>query len=250
MAITSKKGDLFETTHWSVVLHATAPGPGGQANEALAQLCRIYWRPIFAFICHRGYSVTDAQDLTQDFFVRMLKGNLLQLADPSRGRFRSLLFKSLQNFLSDAQAKRNTIKRGTAVDFVSWDERIAEAPSHLSLPVHALEALSPECAFDLRWAATVVERALQNLREECEGCGRRRAFDLIGRYLAGEEEKISYGDLAQKLGLSLPEVKRLIYQMRQRFRELLRHEVAQTVESTGEIDAEIRYLCSILAASK
>lgn len=250
LATPAKEADLFETTHWSVVLQAAPGGSDERTHDALAQLCRIYWRPIFAFICHRGYPVTDAQDLTQDFFVTLLKGNLLRLADPSRGRFRSLLFKSIQNFLIDAQARRKTLKRGAGVDFVSFDERMAEAPSHLAIPLRTLEALSPECAFDLRWAATVVERALQQLREECDACGRRRAFDLIGHHLTGSGEEISYADLAQKLGLPLPAVKRLIYQMRQRFRGLLRHEVAQTVESPEEIEAEIRYLCTALAAAR
>jgi RNA polymerase sigma-70 factor (ECF subfamily) len=180
----------------------------------------------------------------------MLEGNFLKLADPSRGRFRSLLFKSLQNFLIDAKARQDTIKRGAKVDFISWDERIAEAPSHLSIPVRALETLSPECAFDLRWAATVIERSLQRMREECEACGRRRAFDLIGHYLTGDGDGISYVNLAQKLGIAVPEVRRLLYQMRQRFRDLLRSEVAQTVETPEEIDAEIRYLCAALAAAK
>lgn len=192
--------------------------------------------------------MTDAQDLTQDFFVMVLEGNLLQLADPSRGRFRSLLLKSLTNFLLDATEKRQTEKRGGKINFVSWDDWMAEAPSQLSIPVRTLESLSPESIFDLRWAATVVERALRRLREECESRGRRRLFDLINGYLIADRADISYSNIAQKLGVAEPEVKRLLYRMRQRYRDLLRDEVAQTVERSDDVDEEIRYLCVVLAA--
>lgn len=192
--------------------------------------------------------MTDAQDLTQDFFVMVLEGNLLKLADPSRGRFRSLLLKSLKNFLLDATEKRHAEKRGGKINFVSWDDWMAEAPSQLSIPVRTLESLSPESIFDLRWAATVVERALRRLREECESRGRRRLFDLINGYLIADRADVSYSKIAQKLGATEPEVKRLLHRMRQRYRDLLRDEVAQTVERSDDVDEEIRYLCVALAA--
>src|SRR5450432_3702169 len=129
----------FATTRWSLVLSSLdVESDDGKAREALAQLCRIYWRPIFAFICRKGHSVPDAQDLTQDFFVMVLKGNLLQHADRNRGRFRSLLLEALQNFLIDAHDKRHARKRGGDVQFVSWDDWMAEAPSHLSMPAAAI----------------------------------------------------------------------------------------------------------------
>jgi RNA polymerase sigma-70 factor (ECF subfamily) len=242
--------DQFKTTHWSVVLHADPMSPDPKGTGALAQLCRTYWRPIFAFVCRRGYPVTDAQDLTQDFFMMILKGNFLKLADPSRGRFRALLLTSLKNFLADMAEKRHAEKRGSKFEFVSWDDWMAEAPSHLSIPVRTLERLSPERVFDLRWAATIVERALQRLREECESRGRRRLFDLISTYLTVEREDVSYAVIAEKLGAPESEVKRLLYQMRQRYRDLLRVEVAHTVEHPEDIDAEIRYLCLTLASAE
>lgn len=180
----------------------------------------------------------------------ILKGNFLKLADPSRGRFRALLLKSLKNFLADMAEKRHAEKRGNKFEFVSWDDWMAEAPSHLSIPVRTLEQLSPERVFDLRWAATIVERALQHLREECEGRGRRRLFDLISTYLTAERADVSYAGIAQKLGVPESEVKRLLYQMRQRYRDLLRVEVAHTVEHPDDIDAEIRYLCLTLASAQ
>lgn len=180
----------------------------------------------------------------------VLEGNLLKLADPSRGRFRSLLLKSLKNFLADASEKRHAQKRGGKLNFVSWDDWMAEAPSQLSIPVQTLENLSPEKVFDLRWAATIVERALRRLREECESRGRRRLFDLISCYLTADRAEISYASIAQKLGASEAEVKRLLHRMRQRYRDLLRAEVTQTVGPSGDVDEEIRYLCLALAASE
>src|ERR1700730_4670245 len=242
--------DQFVTTHWSMVLQANLDRFNQGGNEALTQLCRTSWRPIFAFVCRSGYPVSDAQDLTQDFFVTVLKGNLLKLADPSRGRFRSLLLKSLKNFLADAIEKSHAVKRGGKFDFVSWDDWMAEAPSQLCLPLRTVENLSPEKVFDLRWAATIVEQALHRLREECESRGRRRLFNLVSVYLTGERADISYAEIGQKLGIGESEVKRLLYQIRQRYRDLLRDEVAQTVEDPGDIDEEIRYLCLALAAAE
>ena len=247
-AATPASANQFATTQWSVVLGANPARRKQQGSVALTQLCQTYWRPIFAFICRRGYPVSDAQDLTQDFFIMVLEGNLLKLADPSRGRFRSLLLKSLKNFLLDAAEKRQAEKRGGKINFISWDDWMAEAPSQLSIPVRTLESLSPESIFDLRWAATVVERALRRLREECESRGRRRLFDLINGYLIADRADISYSNIAQKLGVAEPEVKRLLHRMRQRYRDLLRDEVAQTVERSGDVDEEIRYLCVVLAA--
>jgi DNA-directed RNA polymerase specialized sigma24 family protein len=209
-----------------------------------------HWRPIFAFICHRGYSVSDAQDLTQDFFVMLLKGNLIQNADPNRGRFRSLLLKSLQHFLIDASEKRHARKRGGDVQFVSWDDWMAEAPSRLSISEQTLKRWPAEKIFDVRWAATVVEQALHRLAEECEGRGRRRVFDALSVSLTAEREDVSYANLSTTLGVPETSVKRLLHQLRQRYRSLLRDEVAQTVEKSAEVDEEIRYLCAALAAGQ
>ena len=200
-----------------------------EANSGLAQLCQIYWRPIFSFIYRRGYSAPDAQDLTQDFFVVMLEGSLLQSADPERGRFRSLLIKSLQNFLIDAQVKRRTQKRGGDLQFVSWEKWMAEAPSQLSMSAQALETAPAEALFDLSWAAAVAEEALRRLRVECESKGRRRVYEVLSSYLATERDYISYHDLAGTLGVPEPTVKSLLHQFRKRYRALLREEVAKTL---------------------
>ena len=243
--------DRFGTTHWSVVLACADSGGDDQAaRKALAELCKIYWRPIFAFVCRRGYEPNDAEDLTQDFFVMVLEGNLLNLADPARGRFRALLMEALRRFLKDASVARQAQKRGGRLKFLSWEHWMAEAPSQLSLPAHALESWPPEKLYDLRWAATVIEQAMRRLREECESRGRRRLFDLMSPYLAADRSEISYLSVAQKLGVAGPQVKKLIHRLRQRYRELLRDEVAHTVEYSADIDEEIRYLCGVLAAAE
>jgi len=241
----------FKTTRWSIVLSCADSGTDdAEAQAALAELCKIYWRPVFAFICRQGHSVPDAQDLTQDFFARVLKGRLLQSADRSRGRFRSLLLKALQRFLQDEVDKRSARKRGGDVRFVSWDDWMAEAPSHLSIPGPESDNWSPERIFDVRWAATVVERALRRLGDECEKRGRRRIFDVLSNCLAAEREDVSYATFARILGLEETAVKNLVHRLRGRYRSLLREEVAQTVWEAKEIDDELRYLCAALAASE
>jgi RNA polymerase sigma factor (sigma-70 family) len=247
-ALKSDRQNGFVTTRWSVVLSCGTPEERGRA--ALAELCRIYWRPIFAFICRRGYSIPDAQDLTQDFFVMIIEGNLLQLADPCRGRFRSLLLKAAQNFLIDSHAWRKAQKRGGKVQFVCWNEWMAEAPSQLS--IHACEAGTwpAEKIYDVRWAATVVERALHRLGEECENRGRRRMFSVLSKYLAAERSDVSYVTIGNDLGVSPEAVKRLLHRLRERYRVILREEVLHTVESAAEVDEEIRYLCAVLASDE
>ena len=178
----------------------------------------------------------------------MLEGNWLKHADPSRGRFRSLLLKSLQNFLNDAVSKKRAQKRGGEVQFVSWDDWMAEAPSQLTIPAQALESWPAERLFDLRWAATVVEQALRRLREECESHGKLRAFEALRSCLGAEREDVNYSTLSQTLGVDEPTVKRLVHRLRQRYRTLLREEVAETVADPSEIDDEIRHLCGVLAA--
>lgn len=241
---------VFATTRWSLILSAAeSDNDELKAREALAELCRAYWRPIFLFVSRRGYSTQEAQDLTQDFFVMILKTNWLKHADEHRGRFRSFLLRSLQNFLSHAREKRTAIKRGGMLEFVSWDDWMAEAPSQLSVPAETLKSMPPERLFDLRWAATVVEHALQRLREECESKGRLRLFEALSGHLASERTDVSYAELASALGISEVMVKKQLHNLRQRYRWLLRDEVAHTVENAADVDDEIRYLCAVLAVS-
>lgn len=241
---------LFTTTRWSLVLAGANPdGDTQKSAEALAELCRTYWRPVFSYVCRRGYSPEDAQDLTQDFFLMILKTNWLQQADQGRGRFRSLLLKSVQNFLHNVTDTKQTLKRGGAVEFVSWDAWMAEAPSQISISPRAFESLAPERLFDLRWAATVVDQALRRLREECESKGRLRLFEGLRDYLAAEHADISYANIGAALGIEDVVVKKQLHNLRERYRWLLRDEVAHTVANAGDVDDEIRHLCAALATA-
>ena len=241
----------FVTTRWSIVLSCSdSASDEEKAQAALAELCKIYWRPVFAFICRQGHSVPDAQDLTQEFFGRVIKGRLIQSADRNKGRFRSLLLKALQRFLYDEGDKRHARKRGGNLSFVSWDDWMTEAPTHLSIPEQQSNKWSPERIFDVRWAATVVERALRRLGDECEKHGRRRVFDVLSTCLTADREEVSYAKLARILGIQETAVKRLVHRLRERYRTLLREEVADTVRGTNEIDDELRYLCAALSAAK
>ena len=240
---------VFATTHWSLVLAgANADIEEQKRRQALAELCRIYWRPAFSYICRRGYSPEDAQDLTQDFFVMILESDWLQRADESRGRFRSFLLKSLQNFLSHATERDRARKRGGGLTFISWDEWTAKAASQMSIPAQVSDAL-PERLFEWRWATTVVEKALQRLREECEARGRLRLFETLSAYLTTERGETSYASLAASLGIAETVVKKQLHNLRQRYRWLLREEVSQTLENPADIDDEIRHLCAALAAA-
>jgi RNA polymerase sigma-70 factor (ECF subfamily) len=241
----------FMTTRWSIVLSCSdSASDEDKAQVALAELCKIYWRPVFAFICRQGHSVPDAQDLTQEFFAKVLKGRLLQSADRNRGRFRSLLRTALQRFLHDEGDKRHAQKRGADLRFVSWDDWMTEAPSHLSIPEHESDDWSPEVIFDVRWAATVVERALRRLGDECEKHGRRRVFDVLSSCLTADRQDVSYATFARILGLRETAVKNLVHRLRERYRALLREEVAETVGGENEIDDELRYLCAALSAGE
>jgi RNA polymerase sigma-70 factor (ECF subfamily) len=156
----------------------------------------------------------------------------------------------LQRFLQDEVDKRSARKRGGDLRFVSWDDWMAEAPSHLSIPKQESDNWPPERIFDVRWAATVVERALRRLGDECEKRGRRRIFDVLSGSLAAERQDVSYATFARILGLEETAVKNLVHRLRDRYRNLLREEVAQTVGGANQIDDELRYLCAALAASE
>jgi RNA polymerase sigma-70 factor (ECF subfamily) len=248
--IKDDRGSRFSTTRWSLILTCASSNgttTGETASRALSELCQIYWRPIFEFLCRRGYSVPDAQDLTQDFFVMIIEGNFLSVADPNRGRFRSFLLKALQNFVNDNHDWRKAEKRGGGKQFVPWNDWMAESPSHFSPLFTGMENLPPEKVFDLRWAVTVTEQALRRLTEECETCGRRRMFSVLGKYLMTERAEVSYASLSESLGVPESAVKRLLHHLRGRYRAILREAVAQTVEAAADVDEEIHYLCAVLA---
>ena len=241
----------FVTTRWHLLVQ---PGQGGALDAgaetaALGHLAQTYWRPIWAIIVRRGYSPADAQDLTQDFFVAISQGKLLQLADPERGRFRSLLRRALQNFVADRAAKRSAVKRGGQFTFLPWEEWMSRTSTDLPLPSPAFEAWPDDRLFDAGWAMAVAAEALRQLRVEYEASGRRGEFEILSKYLTAERSEISYGALGEALQAPAEVVKRRLRQMRVRYRNHLRTEVAATVHTPAEIEDEIRYLCVALSAA-
>ena len=232
--------EVFATTQWQLVLDCCeADSPVAEA--ALAELCKIYWRPIYFYIRRRGYGVEDAEDLTQDFFAHILAKQWLDRADPKRGKFRAFLLTSLKRFLIDANERAKTQKRGGSVAFIPFHEVTAE----LQYIADEGNQPSPEATFDAHWAASVVREALKRLAERYESKGKESIFRALKPFLAGEVG-MSTNQLAGSLGLAASAVKTLLYRMRQRYGELLRDEVAKTLTDPNDVDAEISYLCSII----
>ena len=231
----------FPATHWSVVLtagHDSSPG----AREALEQLCRAYWYPLYAYIRRRGCSAEDAQDLTQEFFVQLLRKNYPARADRAKGRFRTFLLHVLSQFLADRRERATALKRGGGQSVISLDEEAAEDRYRLEVP----DELTPEKLFERRWAQTVLDRALTRLRDEFVAQGREAAYEVLRAFEPGEQNSFSYAEAAARLGVSESAVKSMIHRLRQRHGELVREEIAHTVPSMAEIDEELRHLISVL----
>lgn len=232
---------LFATTHWSVVL-AAGEQDEAQAAAALERLCRDYWYPLYAYVRRRGYRPEDAQDLTQSFFARLLERDVLARASPERGRFRSFLLRTLQNFLADEHDRAVARKRDPGQPLLAWDAMDAEAR-------YALEPsaeVSPDRLFERRWATTVLEQTWARLEAEYVAEGKAEVFRELRRFNSAQENAPSYAEVAGKLGLPENTVKSLVHRLRRRYRTLLRAEIAHTVADPGGIDEEIRYLLRVL----
>jgi RNA polymerase sigma factor (sigma-70 family) len=232
----------FQTTHWSVVLRAVdAQSP--EAREALEQLCRAYWYPLYAFVRRKGYGPHDAADLTQEFFCQLLRTHALDRVAPSKGRFRSFLLASLEHQLTNEWNRARCQKRGGGALLFSLDGAVAEERYALD-PV---DTQTPEKVFDRRWAESLLNRALARLREECDSEVRSQRFQEVKNFLLGEQKAASFAEAAARLSMTLGAVKGLVHRLRRRFRELIREEIAQTVAAPEEIDEEIRHLFAAFA---
>jgi RNA polymerase sigma factor (sigma-70 family) len=231
----------FLTTHWSVVLTA-AHSDSTQARDALAKLCQTYWHPLYAYVRRRGYSPQDAEDLTQGFFAQLLERNAVSTVNPEKGRFRSFLLASLNHFILDEWDKSRAQKRG-AGKLVSFDTEQAE--SWLEQAPSA--TLTPEQAFELRWAITLLEQVYRRLEEEHRQEGRAELFEVLRTTLAGPGNSAPYAELGQRLSLNENAVKVAVHRLRQRYRALLRQTIAETVETEAEVEEELRYLLRIVA---
>ena len=231
----------FATTHWSVVL-AAGHQEWPQAAEALEKLCRIYWYPLYAFVRRQGYEAHDAEDLTQEFFARFLAKEYFGRADPARGRFRNFLLTCLKHFLSEQRRQAGRLKRGGGHTLLSWDSLTAEERYRSEVA----DAATPEQIYDRRWALTLRERVLAQLGEEQAAAGKGALFAQLKDHLWGEGSGRGYTEAAERLGMAGGALKVTVHRLRQRYRQLLRHEVAHTVAATHEIDEELRYLVAAI----
>lgn len=235
-----KEGEgAFTITHWSVIL-AAGQGASPESEAALAALCQVYWRPLYAYVRRRRNGEHDAQDLTQEFFARFLEKNYVAQADREKGRFRSFLLASMNHFLANEWDRANTLKRGGGSAFIPWDE--LEHEPQATLESH----LPPDRLYERQWALTVIEQVFARLREECAAAGKAGLYDALRGYLSGEKSAMSYADAAGPLQTTAGSVQVAVHRLRKRYGELLRGEIAQTVSRPGEVDEELRHLFAAL----
>ena len=237
----------FHTTRWTMVMRAAQSQAQG-GPSALAELCRVYWYPLYIFARRRGHSPEDAQDLTQGFFLHLLERRAPTGVDRLKGKFRSFLLASFQNHLSDVGDRARRYKRGGDKEFVQLDAEDAEE-RYRREPV---EFLTAEKIFDARWAMTVLGEALKRLRQEYATAGKTSTFEALRVFLDPNRSTAppSYDEVANRLELSTGGVKTLIHRLRKRYTALLKEEVGRTVSDPSEIDEEIHALCEAVIASE
>ena len=238
----SSRAGRFATTHWSVVLAAANPA-SAKSLDALAALCEAYWYPLYAFVRRNGHNPEDAQDLTQEFFARLLEKNYLADVARDKGRFRSFLLASLKHFLANEWDKARARKRGGGQSFIRLDDKTAESRYKLE----PRDSASADKLFERRWALTLLERVLARLREQHTAAGKAKQFDALKAFIGGERGAEGYAAVGAALGMSEANVKVSVHRLRKRYRELLRDEIAQTVGSEAEVEGEIRHLFAALS---
>ena len=238
----TSRNHWFVTTRWSVVL-AARHGEDTRARAALETLCRAYWYPLYTFVRRLGHSPHDAEDLVQSFFERLLEKRSLKAADPAKGRFRSFLLVALKHFLANEWDRARAAKRGggaapLSLDGLPPEERYAKEPA---------TDLSPDRLYDRRWALTLLERVMARLEAEQAQAGHRPLFAQLKQALTAPRTEVPHAVLANRLGMSEGAVKVAIHRLRQRYRVLLEEEIAHTVGSAGDAEAERRDLFSALS---
>ena len=230
----------FDETNWWVVDKAGHPDQP-QAEEARALLCRTYWYPVYGYICRLGHTHQDAQDLTQEFFARVLEKNYLQAAAAEKGRFRSFLLLLLKRFLADEWDRARRQKRGGGVPMVSLDA----ADTRFLRRQEFAEATTPDKAFDLAWAESLLRHALESLEQELAAAGKEATFRELKACLTGDNE-VTCAATAERLGMSVSNLKVTVHRLRARLRDLVRAEIANTANSPEEVEAEVRDLYAAL----
>jgi RNA polymerase sigma factor (sigma-70 family) len=247
--VPSKTEDLaqgrFNTTHWSIVLACSGENDANQAREALAKLFQTYWYPLYAYTRRRGYGEQDAQDLVQAFCVHLQEKHALAKADPQRGKFRTFLLSSLQNFLANEKARAHAQKRGGGHEIIFLDAEDARTRYRLE-PAHKL---TPEAIFEMRWAHAVLEETLTGLRADFVARGKERLFNGLASFLTFDEPGDSYQQAATRLGLPLSAIKTTVHRLRQDYRTKLREEIGRTVSAPDEIEDELLHLRKVLSAA-
>jgi len=234
----------FHTTHWTIVMTAAQSQVQG-GPSALAELCRLYWYPLYVFARRRGHSPEDAQDLTQGFFLHLLEHRALAHVDRLKGKFRSFLLASFQNYLSVEANRARCLKRGGSCEFVTLD--LERAESHYLL--EPADSLTAEKIFDARWAMTLLGRAMTLLGGEYAAQNKTSTFEMLKSFLDLSKAPPPYEQVADALQLSMALVKILIHRLRKRFASILREEVRRTVSDPAEVDGEIHALCDALIAA-
>jgi len=234
----------FQTTHWSVVLEA-GKSVSPQSSEALEKLCQTYWQPLYVFIRRKGYPEEDAQDLTQEFFARLLERRDFETVHPYKGKFRTFLLAAMTHFLANERDRARAVKRGAGQKLIS----LSEIKPEQFRALEPVSDVSPDKLFDLRWAMTVLERALARLRIDSTEQGKSSEFDQLKKFLSEEPGEGEYSAVAQRLGMPSSSVAVAVYRLRARYRELVRSEVAQTLSNPLELEEEMRHLYAVLNAA-
>lgn len=239
---TTTPGDIFATTHWTVVL-AAGRRHTPQADRALEELCRAYWFPLYAYVRRRGHTKEDAEDLVQAFFARFLEKNYLEGLSAERGRFRAFLLAALKHFLANEWDKSQRQKRGGGVAHLPLDWQTADTQFQLAASVD----LNPEQAFDREWAVALLARVIERLRAQCEAQDLARMFEVLKPFLTVGKSAIPYPQAAAELGFSESAARSAVHRLRRRYREVLREEIAQTLSDPANVAEEMQALFSAFA---
>jgi DNA-directed RNA polymerase specialized sigma24 family protein len=240
--VTVGQGTWFTTTHWSLIVNAQDTA-SPLAAAALEKLCRSYWYPLYVYVRRQGEDEESAKDLTQAFFARLLEKHYLAQVERAKGKFRSFLLVALKHFLADEWDKARAQKRGGGQQLVSLDDSTSEERYRLE-PVEAMDA---EKLFERRWALTLLEQARTRLKDEYLESGKATLYEHLKAFESGDKDAPSYAHVAAEFGLTESAVKSAVFRLRQRYRELVREEVAHTVDSPEEVDGEIRHLISVIS---
>ena len=234
---TPTPGDIFATTHWTVVL-AAGRRHTPQSDGALEELCRTYWFPLYAYVRRRGHTREDAEDLTQAFFARFLAKNYLEGLSAERGRFRAFLLASLKHFLINEWKKSQRLKRGSGEINLSLDWQTADT----KFQVAATAEPSPDKAFDREWALALLAKVIERLQKECETDGKAKLFGQLKTFLIGGKGESAQSEAAKTLGMAEGALRVAIHRLRKRYRQLLRDEISQTLTDPAQVDEEMRAL--------